>query len=311
MAPIMGVTGCTYRNVYSRFFKGYDIALMPFINNTKRKRSSLRDVLPERNDVSFELIPQILNKIPQDFIVMAKSLYEMGYKTVNWNLGCPLPMVRGKKRGAGLLPYSDEIVDFLREVIPEIPNQISIKVRLGSENKSDLPKLLPLLNDLPLKEIIMHPRTGKQLYTGEADISAFEESLLLTKHTIVYNGDIDSLEKYKVLAKRFPMIDRWMIGRGGITNPFLPEQIKDIELDSTAGNLDRFLSFHEALLEGYQKELSGQAHLIGKMKEVWWYWVKAFEGGERLFLKLSRTKSVRQYSATIEQFFRNHPKTLF
>lgn len=308
MAPIKGVTGCIYRNVYSRLFNGYDAALMPFIRNTRGRSSALRDVLPERNDVSFELIPQILHKTPKDFIDLAKSLYEMGYETVNWNLGCPLLMVRRKKKGAGLLPYSDEIVDFLHEVIPAIPNQVSIKVRLGSEDKTDLLKLLPKLNDLPLKEIIIHPRTGKQLYAGVADIAAFEECLSLSKHTIVYNGDIDSLEKYKMLTKRFPTINRWMIGRGGITDPFLPEEIKDIKGDRGNGKLDRFLSFHDALLEAYQRELSGPAHLIGKMKEVWRYWAKAFKRGDRLFSKLSRTKSIKKYSVIVEQFFRNHPR---
>ncbi len=105
------------------------------------------------------------------------------------------------------------------------------------------------------------------------------------------------------------MINRWMIGRGGITNPFLPEEIKNTGGDGKDGKLDRFISFHEALLEVYQKELSGPAHIIGKMKEVWRYWVKAFEGGDRLFFKLSRAKSVKKYSATVEQFFLNHPNT--
>jgi len=311
MAPIMGVTGCIYRNTYSLFFNGYDIAVMPFINNIKRKKSSLRDVLPERNNANFKLIPQILNKNPNDFIVLAKSLYAMGYETVNWNLGCPLPMVRKKRKGSGLLPYSDEIVEFLNKVIPAIPNQTSIKIRLGSENKTDLSKLLPLLNNLPLKEIIIHPRTGKQLYTGESNLDAFEKSLSLSDHTIVYSGDITSVEKYKVLEKRFPSINHWMIGRGGITNPFLPEQIKNIDGNQKDRKIDRFLSFHKALLEEYQKELSGQAHLIGKMKEVWWYWRKAFESGDRLFLKLSRTKNVKNYLDIIDQFFQKNPKTKY
>ncbi|KJJ84862.1 dihydrouridine synthase DuS [Candidatus Omnitrophus magneticus] len=311
MAPIMGVTGCIYRNTYSQFFNGYDIAVMPFINNTSKKKSLLSDVLPERNKANFELVPQILHKNPKDFIILAKNLYEMGYKTVNWNLGCPLPMIRKKKKGSGLLPYSDEIVNFLKEVIAELPNQISLKVRLGSEEKSDLANLLPMLNDFPLKEIIIHPRTGKQLYTGEVDLTAFEESLSLTNHTIVYSGDIDSLEKYKILSARFPIVNRWMLGRGGITNPFLPEQIKNIESANKDANLKRFISFHQALLYGYQKELSGQAHLIGKMKEVWRYWVKAFEGGDRLFLDISRTNNVKKYLDTIEQFFREKPSARY
>ncbi len=308
MAPIKGVTGCIYRNIYSRFFNGYDIALMPFFMNINGRRALLKDALPERNDAGFTLVPQILHKDPKDFIALANRLYEIGYKTVNWNLGCPLLMIRKKKKGSGLLPYSDEIVKFLDEVTSGSPNQISIKVRLGSEEKSDLLRLLPMLNDLPLKEIIIHPRTGKQLYEGEVDIAAFEESLSLSNHTIVYNGDIDSLEKYKMLEKRFPMIDRWMIGRGGITDPFLPEKIKGIDDPGGNGELDRFISFHSALFEAYQSDLSEQAHLIKKMKEVWRYWAKAFEGGGRIFKKLSRAKSIYKYSDMVDRFFRSRPQ---
>jgi tRNA-dihydrouridine synthase B len=303
MAPILGVTGCMYRNMYSKLFEGYDLAVMPFINNSIGRRAKHKDVLPERNNVSFGLIPQVLEKSPKEFIVLAKRMYDIGYETMNWNLGCPLPMIRKKKKGSGLLPYPEEIMAFLDEVIPAIPNKLSIKARLGSEDNSDLAALLPMLNDVPIQEIIIHPRTGKQMYNGEADISLFEEILALSRHTIVYNGDIDSVEKYEMLAKRFPTINRWMIGRGGIINPFLPEQIKNREDKEPKEKTDRFLAFHQALLEGYKNELSGQAHIIGKMKEVWWYWVKAFEGGNRLFLELSRTKSLPKYLHTIDKFF--------
>ena len=302
----MGVTGCTYRNVYSKFFKGYDIAVMPFIKNSKGRRSTFKDVLPEKNDAGFELIPQILDKRPEDFICLAEKLYDMGYGKVNWNLGCPLPMVRNKKKGSGLLPYTEEIVGVLQKVMPRIPNSVSIKVRLGSESNDDLFRLLPKLNDMPLDEIIIHPRTGKQMYTGEADLTAFERAVSLTNHTVVYNGDIDSLKKYKMLKERFPEITRWMIGRGGVTDPFLPEQIKQIENETPLSGKERFLAFHAALLEAYQEQLSGPAHLIGKMKEVWRYWREAYEEGPRLFADISRTKTAKQYTSVVERFFRSN-----
>ena len=307
MAPIRGITNCIYRNVYSRFFNGYDFCIMPFINNTTGKRSTLRDIFPERNDVNFELIPQILDKRPKDFIVLANSLFEMGYKTVNWNLGCPLGMIRKKKKGSGMLPYYNDILKFLNEVIPKVPNTVSIKVRLGSEDNKDLSRLLPHLNDLPLKEIIIHPRTGKQLYSGTVDLSLFEENLNLTEHEVVYSGDIDSFEKYRTLRKRFPSVNRWMIGRSGITNPFLPEQINKMENKSSDTKIERFRAFHSALLKAYQEELSGQAHLIGKMKEMWKYWKNAFEGGDHLFLEISRTKNIKKYLDTSERFFSKNP----
>jgi len=39
------------------------------------------------------------------------------------------------------------------------------------------------------------------------------------------------------------------------------------------------------------------------MKEAWRYWASAFKNGDRLFLELSRTKSIAKYSAAIERFF--------
>ncbi|MBF0216830.1 MAG: tRNA-dihydrouridine synthase family protein [Candidatus Omnitrophica bacterium] len=299
MAPIMGVTGCIYRNVYSRFFTGYDKAVTPFIGNTKGRRSSLKDVLPENNRAGFALVPQILDDQPANFIKLAKKLYDMGYGTVNWNLGCPMRMIRNKRRGSGMLPYHADIVSFLDKTISVIPNRVSLKVRLGSEERSDLAVLLPQLDRFDLEEIIVHPRTGVEMYSGKADISAFEECLSLSKHAFVYNGDIDSLEKYQTLSERLPSITRWMIGRGGITNPFLPEEIKAQKSVPLHEKEKRFKSFHDALLEEYQKTLSGPSHLIGKMKEAWEYWSGAMKDGETLFLEISRAKSLKQYHAAI------------
>ncbi|MCK5450542.1 MAG: tRNA-dihydrouridine synthase family protein [Candidatus Omnitrophica bacterium] len=307
MAPILGVTGSSYRNAYSRFFEGYDCAVLPFIKSSKGRRSTLNDILPERNNARFKLIPQVLDKDPEYFIPVAKAIFDLGYDTLNWNLGCPLPMVRNKGRGSGMLPLLEEITAFLDKVLSKIPNRLSIKVRLGSTDNKALAKLLPRLNNFPLEEIIIHPRTGKQMYKGEVDLDAFQEALSLTKHTIVYSGDIDSVKTLKTLSKRFPRVNRWMIGRSGITDPFLPEEIRHITHYTDREKLDRFLSFHAAVFAGYQKELSGPAHLIGKMKEVWRYWADAFEGGNRLFFKITRTKTVKTYLLTVSDFFATHP----
>ncbi|MFH1836513.1 MAG: tRNA-dihydrouridine synthase family protein [Candidatus Omnitrophota bacterium] len=308
MAPILGITGALYRNEYSRFFDGYDHAVTPFIKSSKGRRSTLKDILPKNNDTSFKIIPQVLDKDPDDFVPLAKAIFDLGYDTLNWNLGCPLAMVRNKGRGSGMLPLADDIVKFLDKVVPEIPNHLSIKVRLGSESPRDLARLLPRLNDIPLKEIIIHPRTGKQMYEGDANLDAFQEALSLTKHPIVYNGDIKSVKTFKALSKRFPEISRWMIGRGGVTDPFLPEEIKALTHCTYKEKLDRFLSFHNAVFTAYQKKLSGSAHLIGKMKEVWRYWAEAFEGGDKVFYKITRTRTADSYISTVNNFFGKRPE---
>jgi len=313
MAPICGVTTYVYRNVYSHLFNGYDFAVTPFIKDGKVISSDnylLRDLSVQRNKVHFELISQVLSKNVNDFIALSKVLFEMGYKTVNWNLGCPLKKVTRKTRGAGLLSVPDTIVKFLNEVIPAVPNQISIKARLGNKNSNELFELLPLLNDLPLKEIIIHPRTGNQMYKGEVDIAAFEKCLSVTKHSIVYNGDIDSLETFKYLSNRLPSINKWMIGRGGLTNPFLPEQIKGLICNTDQEKRERFMEFHDEMFSSYQNVLTDRIHVVAVMKLMWSYWSKAFKDGDKFLHLILRTRDMDQYVSEVNEFFSDEPELI-
>ncbi|VAX35755.1 hypothetical protein MNBD_UNCLBAC01-212 [hydrothermal vent metagenome] len=310
MAPVMGITDSAYRCVYDQFFSGYDVTIAPFIVSCaggKIKSTHLRKILPERNIFKFKLIPQILGKNADDFIVLAKAMFDLGYDTVNWNLGCPILKVQKKMRGSGLLPHPDIIAQLLDKIIPKIPNKLSIKVRLGAEDPGDLVRLLPALNPFPLEEIIIHARTGKQLYTGDVDISAFENCLGLSQHDLVYNGDINSLKNFNMLKERFPMINRWMIGRGGIINPFLPEQIKEGSVFSSQQKRLKFIAFHGALFSAYQQELNGPAHILSKMKEVWFYWQQAFKNGKKIYKKICITKCSDKYLSIVDMFLKNNP----
>ncbi len=310
MAPIQGITNCEYRNVYSRLFAGYDFAVTPFIRScvvTSNTCQALRDLFPKRNDTRFDLIPQILSNNPNDFISIAKALFDLGYKTVNLNLGCPIKQIRSKRRGAGMLPFPAEIMKMLNKIIPAIPNQLSVKVRLGSENSREFIALVPLLNDLPLKDIIVHPRIGSQMYEGEVDLAAFAEILALSKHSIIYSGDIDSPETFKRLVCCFPDISGWMIGRSGITNPFLPEQIKNLRGGTAQEKLNRFISFHGELFDAYQKTLSKPALITDKMKALWRYWTKTFTGGDKLFKAIAGTRSVDKYLFLVKKHFDSNP----
>lgn len=313
MAPILGISNCIYRNIFDRLFNGYDYAMAPFISacNVETVNSKvLKDLFPERNSASFKIIPQLIGKDAKDFISVARAIYDLGYETVNWNLGCPLKKVRNKKRGSGLLPYPDEIVSLLETIISAIPNKISIKVRLGCEKGDELFKLLPMLDELPLEDITIHPRTASQMYSGQADIDAFEKALGLTKHKVIYNGDIYSTEDFSYLSERFPQIKDWMIGRGGIINPFLTEEIKELRVSDASEKIIRFRELHYKIFEAYQLELDGPAHLLAKMKEHWYYWSQAFVDSRKKMLTLARTKDLQKYQEQVNLIFSDDSQLL-
>ena len=313
MAPLMGVTNYVYRSTYSKYFKGYDRAIAPFIASCGAERIKpkyFRDILPERNKLKYLLIPQIISKDAKDFIVMVNAMHDLGYGNINWNLGCPFPMVRKKMRGSGLLAHPDKIKLFLDQVMPNIPAKLSVKVRLGCEDSTELLVLMPIFDTYPLEEIIIHPRTGSQMYGGSVDLLVFERCLDVTKHKVVYNGDINSLENFNRLKERFSNVFRWMIGRGGIVDPFLPGKIKGSDPKPNGKKVKHLYAFHNALFLEYSKELSGPGHILDKMKEVWSYWHKAFLQGETLYKKICRTKKLDKYSRDVSLFFEGKPKLI-
>ena len=305
LAPIRGLTDYLLRNIFARHFKGFDAAVAPFINPQKKALYDdrmLKDVLPANNRI-LEVVPQLLHTSPGDFLVLARRLQDLGYKHINWNLGCPAPMVAKKRKGSGLLPYPAAIIEFLEHIFPRLQVELSIKTRLGFYDFSELKQLLPLLDQYPLKEIIIHTRLGVQLYKGETDPDKFFTCLELSRHQLSYNGDICDLRTYQKLAHQFPAVRHWMIGRGALKNPFIAEEIKAYPVVPHQERLRRLNAFHHDLLEQYEQNLSGPGHILARTKQLWSYLIFSFPGQEKILKKILKCASLEKYRALVEQLF--------
>ncbi|MCF8057405.1 MAG: tRNA-dihydrouridine synthase family protein [Desulfocapsa sp.] len=302
LAPIRGITDCHFRTIFHRHFPGFDSALAPFINPQRHSSfhpKQIKDVLPERNQ-SLAVVPQLLHTDPEDFLFLACRLQELGYKEVNWNLGCPAPMVTRKNRGSGLLPFPEQIYSFLDHVIPRLPMQLSIKTRLGYEKKDELLSILPRLDAYPLSEIIIHGRLGSQLYRGDVDRESVRRCLENSKHSIVYNGDITAKDIFFNLQHQFPGINKWMIGRGALANPFLAGEIKGMKVMEQG---ERLKPFHDELYLCYHEILDGPAHLLGRMKQLWVYLSEFFPPQQKSWKKIKKCKTEEKYQQVVEEIF--------
>ncbi len=309
LAPLRGVTDAVFRTTFAEHFSGIDWAISPFLSTTKGPRikpAHLKEVLPE-NNLRMPVVPQIMSKSAGNFLLLATALADLGYTGINWNLGCPYPMVARKGRGSGLLPHPDTIEAFLERVLAVIPNQLSVKLRLGRQDCSEIDALVPIFNRFPLKGLIIHPRTGEQMYTGHPDLGAFGRCLASSRHPVIYNGDITSAEDFNMLQKRFPGADGWMIGRGAIYDPFLPGCIK-AETQPFAGRVRKFQAFHDQLYARYGRKLYGPSHLINRMKGLWGYFAKAFNEGPNLRKKINKTRNPQQYCEVVNRFFDQGPQ---
>ena len=308
LAPLKGVTDAVFRTTYAEFFNGIDWAITPFLTTVKGARiklSHLKQVLPENNR-AMPVVPQIISKTAVNFTFMAQALFDLGYETVNWNLGCPYPMVAKKGRGSGMLPNPEAVTAFLDQALPVMSARLSIKMRLGRHRKDEAETLLPLLNAYPIDSITIHPRTGVQMYTGRPDLEAFERCLSLTRHRVTYNGDIVSRAGFDKLQGRFPQIKTWMIGRGVLTDPVLPALIKGQTI-AAEDCLQRFRGFHDALFARYQATLFGPSHLLNRMKGLWSYFSNGFEDGHDIRKQIHKSEKVDRYCDVVNRFFDRHP----
>ena len=307
LAPLQGYTDYIFRNVYNRFFDGIDVAVSPFVSlvDGKRvKRTHLKDVLPENNS-GMKVIPQILGYLPEQFIVMANDLYNLGYESLNWNLGCPVPSIARKKRGSGMLSFPELIEKTLNEVLPKIPNKLSIKTRLGYLNNKELFNVLPVLNNFPLEFLNIHPRIGIQLYEGGLDLEAFTACVEITEHKIIFSGDIIDYDFYNNMRIQFPTINDWMLGRGLLSNLFLPNEILQKEIFSKEEKLEIFSNFTDRLFEELIKTKTADKHVLNKMKEYWVYFKRMFVEGDEIFNTLKLIQDTDKFYKTSNEFLRS------
>ena len=305
LAPMQGLTEVLFRRVYEECFPGaIPLAVAPFIALTRNLRFStdnaqVRDVLPENNVGSIPVIPQILGKEPEEFILMANHLYALGYKEVNWNMGCPMRTVTAKHRGCGLMAHPDEVRTILDAVVPQLHGKLSVKVRLGLKEKDEIFAMVPVLNDYPLTSVTIHPRLGRQQYTGVPDLETFGQVLPLLKHPVIYNGDICRPDDVRRIRERFPLVTDIMVGRGILYDPLLPLKTRVSPQSTASQTPTRFI---RRLMEEIRATLPYPEAAMRKTKEYWSLLWKALPISEMQARQVLRAQELTVVDNLIDSF---------
>ncbi|TYP74207.1 tRNA dihydrouridine synthase [Aquimarina intermedia] len=305
-SPLQGFTDFRFRNAFQKYFGGIDTFYAPYIRLNGKlviKSSYQRDLQPE-NNTTLEVIPQVMTNDADEFLFVIKYIQELGYKELNWNLGCPYPMVTKRGMGSGLICEPQKINHILERAHNETDVVISMKMRMGYEHSEEILDTFPILDNYPLKNIAIHARIGKQLYKGGVDLDAFARCIDATKHTLYYNGDITSVTGFKTMQERFPMIHHWMIGRGLIADPFLPQMIKNNTTEYPKDRFKIFKAFHDTIYQEYDAALSGPTPIKMKMQGFWEYFAQAFPNPQKTFKKIKKAGNPRAYQSAVAEILK-------
>lgn len=296
-APLEGITGYVFRNAYAKYYGGVDKYFTPFISPHTKKLMDTRekrDILPENNQGLY-VVPQVLTNQAEDLIDLAKQLHEdYGYKEINLNLGCPSKTVTTKGKGSGFLEYPERMEEFFDRYFKVSDVKLSIKTRIGYWDIEETEKLFHLYERFPFEEVIIHPRLGSEMYNGTPHYDVFENYLERSKHSLCYNGDINSLEQLQSLDSKWEKCDKFMLGRGLIARPGMLLSQEDRV---------RFQSFHDEILEGYEAYMCGDRNTLFKMKELCTWWVVMFPGQEKTLKKIKKATTVQEYKQLVKTLY--------
>jgi tRNA-dihydrouridine synthase len=294
MAPLQGFTDYAFRQAFCSLFGAPDATFSPFIETHKPDQRAYRDVLPERNQ-GYLLVPQLLGNNATEMLPVILQLQSFGYTEINWNLGCPYPMVTKRNLGAGLLPHPEQIDKVLQELFTRHNLKLSVKTRLGLTSADDWKALVPVLNRYPVTEVVIHGRTAREMYKGEVNEAAFLDMAHQLLHPVCYNGNISTLEQFTSLSQRMPFVSRWMLGRGLIANPLLMDEIKTNHKATSHDVKTAIYKLHEQLLYQNSNRLSGESHLMNKMKLYWEYFALSLTGCEKGLKKIKKSQTLSAY----------------
>ena len=301
VAPLEGITDSIYRKAHHTYFSGVTRYYMPFISPTVHRAFTPREAreVPRADTVAFAAVPQLLTKVPEDFLWAAQQCRDLGYKEVNLNLGCPSGTVTAKGKGAGMLRDPDSLDRFLDNVFSHAPLPISVKTRLGFSSAEEFPKLLEIFNRYPICELTVHPRVRQAFYAGGVDMDAFRYCLKNSKAPVCYNGNLCTAAQIDGFSKEFPDVEAVMIGRGLIGDPGM--------LTPGGTTIEALEPFMNALFDTYTAVFGSTRNAMFRLKENWRHLLCRFEGSERLGKQLRKTTDAEAYKAIVAQILHTLP----
>ena len=300
-APMEGLTDSVYRRLHHTYFPGVDRYYMPFISPTVHRSLTPREAreLPRADSEAFVAIPQIMTKVPEDFLWAAVQCAELGYGEVNLNLGCPSGTVVAKGKGSGMLADPESLDRFLDGIFTSAPLPVSVKSRLGLTDPQEFPRLLEVYNRYPIAELTLHPRVRKAFYSGSVDMEMFDYCVTNSKNPLCYNGDICSLEDAARIGEKYPQVGSIMIGRGLIGDPGM--------LTPGGTTPDVLEEMFNEMLEAYMTLFGGSRNAMFRLKEHWGMLIHRFEGSEKLGKRLRKATDVDEYRAITREIFHTLP----
>src|SRR5215211_3183769 len=186
LAPMAGVSVQAFRRQGRRFGAGLVCSEMVSCSGLEHRNERTLGYLRIASD-EHPLAVQIFGSNP------ATMVEDAGADLVDINFGCPVKKVTKTGAGATLLEDPARATTIVTAVADAVSVPVTVKMRRGLENGSrTCLELGPRLVEAGAASLTLHPRSAKQMYTGEADHSLTAELVSHVDVPVVASSDITS-----------------------------------------------------------------------------------------------------------------------
>jgi nifR3 family TIM-barrel protein len=226
LAPMAGVSVQAFRRQGRRYGAGLVCSEMVSCAGLEHRNERTLGYLRVARD-EHPLAIQIFGSEPAVMAEAAQMVVAAGADIVDINFGCPVRKVTKTGAGATLLEDPDRACAVVEAVAAAAGVPVSVKMRRGLENGSRVClELGPRLVEAGASTLTLHPRSARQMYTGEADHMLTAELVELVDVPVIASGDIRSRARAQaVLATTGAAAV--MVGRAAQGNPWVLREILD------------------------------------------------------------------------------------
>jgi tRNA-dihydrouridine synthase B len=215
------------------------------------------------------LAVQIFGSEPEVMAEAARMVEDAGADLVDVNFGCPVKKVTKTGAGATLLEDPERACGIVSAVAEAVSVPVTVKMRRGLENGSRAClELGPRLVEAGAASLTLHPRSARQMYTGEADHSLTAEFVSRVDVPVIASGDVTSRARAQAILATTGAA-AVMVGRAAQGNPWALREI--IEGETEPPTREEVVAELILFIRATAREL-GEKRATGFLKKFYgWY----------------------------------------